>query len=51
MLGALALLSVCLCAGFLTPLALSVYVLVRSNLGIDSVGMTDIMFLDALAPG
>jgi putative oxidoreductase len=53
MLGALAVLSACLCAGFLTPimavLALSVHVLVWSNLGIDAAGMTAIALLDALA--
>jgi hypothetical protein len=53
MLGASALLSACLCAGFLTPimatLALSVHVLVWSNPGIDGAGMTAITLLDALA--
>jgi hypothetical protein len=53
MLSALALLSACLFAGFLTPimatLALSAHVLVWSNLGIDAVGMTAITLLDALA--
>jgi hypothetical protein len=53
MLGALALLVACLCAGFLTPimaiLALSVHVLAWWKLGIDGAGMTAIALLDALA--
>jgi hypothetical protein len=53
MLGALALLSACLCAGFLTPimaiLALSVHVLAWSSLSIDGAGMTAVALLDALA--
>jgi hypothetical protein len=53
MLGALALLSACLCAGFLTPmmaiLALSVHVLVCSSLSIDGAGLTAVVLLDALA--
>jgi hypothetical protein len=53
MLGASALLSACLCAGFLTPImaifALSVHVLVWSTLSFDGAGMTATALLDALA--
>jgi hypothetical protein len=53
MLGALALLSACLCAGFLTPimaiLALSVHVLAWSSMSSDGAGMTTVALLDALA--
>jgi hypothetical protein len=53
MLGASALLSVCLCAGFLTPImaifALSDHVLVCSSLSFDGAGMTATALLDALA--
>jgi hypothetical protein len=53
MLGAVALLAACLCAGFLTPivaiLTLSVHVLVWSSLSVHGAGMTAIALLDALA--
>jgi hypothetical protein len=55
MLVALALLSACLCAGFLTPimaiLALSAHVLVWSYLSFDGAEMTATALLDALALG
>jgi uncharacterized membrane protein YphA (DoxX/SURF4 family) len=53
MLGALDLLSACLCAGFLTPivaiLALLFHLLAWSSLSIDGAGMTAIALLNALA--
>jgi uncharacterized membrane protein YphA (DoxX/SURF4 family) len=53
MLAALTLLSVCLCAGFLTPivaiLVLLFHLLAWSSLRIDGAGMTVIALLDALA--
>jgi hypothetical protein len=53
MLGALTLLSACLCAGFLTPivaiLAMLFHVLAWSSLSIDGAEITAIALLDALA--
>jgi hypothetical protein len=53
LLGALAVLCACLCAGFLTPitaiLALLVHALVWWSSGIDGAGLTAIALLDALA--
>jgi uncharacterized membrane protein YphA (DoxX/SURF4 family) len=53
MLGALTLLSACLCAGVLTPilaiLAMLFHVLAWSSLSNDGAGMTAIALLDALA--
>jgi uncharacterized membrane protein YphA (DoxX/SURF4 family) len=53
MLGGVVPLCACLCEGFLTPivaiLALLFHLIAWSSLSIDSVGMTAVALLDALA--